>query len=104
MDANWRREAIVEILRQRGKVTTKVLAEQLKVSRQTIAQDITVLSLHYDICSDRGRNGGIYLINTRRPKRQYLSPAQVEVLHEILPSLSEEKRLVVQSILKDFCS
>ena len=61
MDANWRREAIVEILRQRGKVRAKELAERFQVTRQTIYHDVEVLSLHYDLCTEPGRNGGIYL-------------------------------------------
>ena len=43
MDANWRREAIVEILRQRGKVRAKELAERFQVTRQTIYHDVEVM-------------------------------------------------------------
>lgn len=57
MDANWRREAIVEILRQRGKVRAKELAERFQVTRQTIYHDVEVLSLHYIIsCGVIGGN------------------------------------------------
>ena len=53
MDANWRRDAIIEFLRQQGKVSTRVLAEYFRVTRQTILQDITVLSSRCDICTFR---------------------------------------------------
>ena len=43
MDANWRRDAIVELLRQKGKVKARELAKRFHVTRQTICQDITVL-------------------------------------------------------------
>ena len=102
MDANWRRDAIVEILHQRGKVKAKELADRLQVTRQTIYHDVTVLSLRYDLCTERGRNGGIYLLNPRRRRRNCLSSTQAEVLQELLLSVSEEKRLVIQSILYDF--
>ena len=39
-----------------------------------------------------------------RPAKQSLSSTQTEVLLQLLPTLSEEKRLVVQSILHDFGS
>lgn len=67
MDANWRRDAIVELLRQKGKVKARELAKRFHVTRQTICQDITVLSLHCDIYTERGQNGGIYLLEKRGP-------------------------------------
>ena len=104
MDANWRRDAIVELLRQKGKVKARELAKRFHVTRQTICQDITVLSLRCDIYTERGQNGGIYLLEKKRPVRKSLSSSQIEVLEQLLPSLSEEKRLIVQSILHDFGS
>ena len=104
MDGNWRRDAIIEFLRQQGKVSTRVLAEHFRVTRQTILQDITVLSSRCDICTERGRNGGVYLLEKSRPAKQFLSSTQTEVLLQLLPALSEEKRLIVQSILRDFGS
>lgn len=99
MDANWRRDAIVELLRQKGKVKARELAKRFHVTRQTICQDITVLSLHCDIYTERGQNGGIYLLEKKRPIRKSLSSSQIQVLEQLLPSLSEEKRLIIQSIL-----
>lgn len=104
MDANWRRDVIVELLRQKGKVKARKLAKRFHVTRQTICQDITVLSLRCDIYTERGQNGGIYLLEKKRPVRKSLSSSQIEVLEQLLPSLSEEKRLIVQSILHDFGS
>ena len=104
MDANWRRDAIVELLRQKGKVKARELAKRFHVTRQTIWQDITVLSLHCDIYTERGQNGGIYLLEKKRPTRKSLGSSQIQVLEQLLPSLSEEKRLIVQSILHDFGS
>ena len=104
MDANWRRDAIIEFLRQQGKVSTRVLAEHFRVTRQTIHQDITVLSSRCDICTERGRNGGVYLLDRNRPAQKFLSSTQTEVLLQLLPTLSEEKRLIIQSILHDFGS
>lgn len=112
MDANWRREAIVEILRQRGKARAKELAERFQVTRQTIYHDVEVLSLHYDLCTEPGRNGctepgrnrGIYLLNPKRHRRECLSCTQVEVLQQILESLTDERKEIVQSVLDDFSS
>lgn len=36
--------------------------------------------------------------------RKSLSSSQIQVLEQLLPSLSEEKRLIIQSILHDFGS
>ena len=104
VDANWRREAIVEILRQRGKVRAKEPAERFQVTRQTIYHDVEVLSLHYDLCTEPGRNGGIYLLNPKRHRRECLSCTQVEVLQQILESLTDERKEIVQSVLDDFSS
>lgn len=104
MDASWRREAIVEILRQRGKVKGKELAERFQVSRQTIYHDIVVLSLNYDVCTEPGRDGGIYILNPKRHKREYLSCTQAEVLRQISEDLTDERKEIVQSILADFSS
>ena len=112
MDASWRRDAIIEFLRQKGKVKARELAKRFHVTRQTIChvtrqtihQDITVLSSRCDICTERGRNGGVYLLDRSRPAPKSLSSTQTEVLLQLLPTLSEEKRLVVQSILHDFGS
>jgi len=40
----------------------------------------------------------------KRPIRKSLSSSQIQVLEQLLPSLSEEKRLIIQSILHDFGS
>ena len=104
MDANWRREAIVEILRQGGKVKARELADRFQVTRQTICHDIVVLSLHYDVCTEPGRNGGIFLLNPKRHRRECLSCAQAEVLRQMLESLTDERKEIVQSVLDDFCS
>ena len=104
MDASWRREAIVEILRQRGKVKAKELAERFQVSQQTIYHDIVVLSLYYDVCTEPGRDGGLYLLNPKQHRREYLSCTQVEVLRQISENLTDERKEIVQSILTDFNS
>lgn len=104
MDANWRREAIVEILRQGEKVKARELADRFQVTRQTIYNDIVALSLNYDVCTEPGRNGGIYLLNPKRHRRESLSCTQAEVLRQILESLTDERKEIVQSILDDFSS
>ena len=48
-------------------VEARELAKRFHVTRQTICQDITVLSLHCDIYTERGQNGGIYLLEKRGP-------------------------------------
>lgn len=83
MDANWRRDAIVELLRQKGKGKARELAKRFHVIRQTICQDITVLSLHCDIYTERGQNGGIYLLEKKRPIRKSLSSSQIQVLEQL---------------------
>ncbi len=104
MDANWRREAIVEILRCGGKVKARELAERFQVTRQTIYHDIAVLSLHYDVCTEPGRHGGIYLLNPQRRRREYLSYTQAEVLQQMMIELTDERKEIIQSILNDFSS
>lgn len=102
MDANWRRNAIVEILRCRGKVKARELAERFQVTRQTIYHDIAVLSLHYDVCTEPGRHGGIYLLHPRQCRGKYLSHTQAEALQQMLIELTDERKEVIRSILADF--
>lgn len=102
MDANWRRDAIIELLHQRGKVKAQELADCFQVTRQTIYQDVSILSTRYALCSERGKNGGIYLITPCRNRKRCLSSTQVEVLQHLVPVVPKDVSLVLQSILNDF--
>lgn len=50
MDANWRREAIVEILRQGEKVKARELADRFQVTRQTIYNDMETGIMCWAMC------------------------------------------------------
>lgn len=104
MDANWRRDAIVELLRQKGKVKARELAKRFHVTRQTNLprHNCLIASLRY---LHRTRSEWWNLpFRKKRPIRKSLSSSQIQVLEQLLPSLSEEKRLIIQSILHDFGS
>ena len=102
MTTSERRQAIIDILCVRKHETTMNIAYELNASRRTIQRDIEVLSLDYPIYCDMGRTGGIHLMEGYRNGRKYLSENQADFLKGLLPSLSDDDKTMMESILKDF--
>ena len=98
-----RREKILELLCIRRQDTIKHLAEEFQVSERTIKYDIEELTLTYPINTIRGRyGGGVKVKDGYYVGRNYLKPAQENLLLKLLPSLSEKDTETMNSILKDF--
>lgn len=102
MTANERRKEILEKLCIRRHDTRTNLAFEFNVSERTIERDINVLSLNYPIFAVRGHGGGIGVEDWYKPDMKYLTEQQVELLEELLPTLTESKAAVMQSILDIF--
>ena len=81
---DWRNK-IVDILYRRRHETMANLAFELKVSRQTIQNDITALSIeHPEIEIRSGRYGGGIFINAKHAYgNRYLVPCEKELLQRL---------------------
>ena len=69
------------LLQTRQRVTTTELAERLEVSRRTILRDVEALSAAgVPVYAERGRGGGIVLIDGARLNASHLDPGELEAL------------------------
>ncbi|KTS84857.1 transcriptional regulator [Microbacterium testaceum] len=69
------------LLQTRQRVTTTELAERLEVSRRTILRDVEALSAAgVPVYAERGRNGGIVLVDGARLNASHLDPGELEAL------------------------
>ena len=57
-DAFNRRNKILELLIQNGKMTSAEFSEMFEVSQNTIVHDISLLSMNFPIRGQSGRHGG----------------------------------------------
>ena len=98
-----RRQATIELLRQRRHETMKNLASEFGVSLRTIRYDIETLSLYYPLTTLQGRyGGGVYLVDDYRLRSKYLSLKQQHLLEQLANTLSGEDLEIMLSILRDF--
>ena len=103
MQAAWRRRMILELLCVRRHMKVGELAKRFDVSSRTIYNDIEKLSLVYPIYTTSGRgSGGVHLMDEYTPAQHRLTEKQVDLLEQILPTLSAEDQYVAESILQDF--
>ena len=96
-----RREAILKALYQRREDTMSNLAQEFGVSRQTIKNDIDVLSLnHPEIDVKPGRyGGGVFIKPGFRSDREYLKPKEKKLLERISKQLSGEDLVIMHKLL-----
>ena len=102
VNANERRQQILKVLNVRRFDTISNLALEFGVSRNTICNDIIVLSSSSPIYTRTGNKGGVYVCDGCNLNNNYLSTSQEKLLHEIRPSLSECQKKIMDSILLMF--
>lgn len=101
MVAEERRKAILEALYQRREDKMSNLAHEFGVTRQTIKNDIDVLSLdHPEIEVKAGRyGGGVFIKSGFRSDRKYLKADEQELLEKLNKQLTGVDRLIMQGLL-----
>lgn len=101
MAAGERRKAILEALYQRREDKMINLAHEFGVSRQTIKNDIDVLSLdHPEIEVKAGRyGGGVFIKSGFRSDRKYLNPLEQELLERLSTQLTGKDLAIMQGML-----
>lgn len=103
MTALERRQAILESLCERRFDTFENLAFEFSVSKMTIYRDVLELSLSYPIYTKSGRHeGGVYVAEDYHLGKRYLSPEQQALLETLSPSLDDDQRKVMVSIIRKF--
>lgn len=60
------------------------LANEFNVSYRTIRRDIEILSLHIPIYTQRGKFGGIYLLDDYHPNNTYMRKTEINLLQKIV--------------------
>lgn len=76
---------IISILLQKDKVTITELAEKFEVSYRTVIRDIEAINMAgIPVAADRGKNGGVYIMENYKIDRTVLSS---EEMHFILTGL-----------------
>ena len=101
MAAEERRKAILEALYQRREDKMSNLAHEFGVTRQTIKNDIDVLSLnHPEIEVKAGRyGGGVFIKPGYRSDRKYLTSKEQDLLERLRNQLSGEDLDTMQHLL-----
>lgn len=98
-----RRYNILIVLSKRRFDTLDNLAVEFCVSKKTIWRDIQVLQCIAPITPKPGRCGGVSITDKDYYfGKQYLTSQQEELLRNILPSLSNEDQVIMQSIISSF--
>ena len=102
MNAHERRKAIIELLAVRKHCSVDSLAAELGVCRRTILRDVSKLSQSFPLYTAPGPHGGIHILDGYRLSRRELTHEQKELLEKVKPTLPENERIIIQSILRDF--
>ncbi|MBQ6979072.1 MAG: HTH domain-containing protein [Clostridia bacterium] len=98
-----RRQTLLDILCQRRQETVGNLAYELCVSRNTIINDILILSMTYPIYTQQGRGGGVFIVDGFKLGMKYLTDKQLALLNKVALLLTEEDdTITIQSIIVTF--
>lgn len=103
MRATERRQALLELLCERRHETMENLAFEFNVSRHTIMRDVLELSISYPVYTVAGRHdSGVFVSDDYYLGKQYLSEEQRNVLESLLPTVDDDQRKVLLSIVSKF--
>ena len=98
-----RRQMILEYLNDYRHSTYSELTKRFNVSKNTIVNDILVLSCSAPIETTSGRyGGGIRVADGWYISRRYLHDDQEALLRSLLPGLQPEQQKTMQDILTAF--
>ena len=100
MSAGERRQRILAILCLKRQDTYSNLASEVKVSRETIRNDIMMLMCSYPIETVRGRyGGGVRLKADYQPYRKALNKKQVKLLVRLSAQLAGDDLATISRII-----
>lgn len=103
MKATERRQRLLEVLCERRHDTAENLAFEFGVTERTIRNDALELSLSYPVYTQSGRHdGGIHIADDYYLGKQYLSEEQRNVIENLIPTVGDDQRKVLLSIISKF--
>ena len=102
MQSKDRRRAILNILCQRRFETKTNLAYEFGVTYRTITSDIYLLSQDYPIYTTSGNGGGVYIEESYKRNKDYLTSEEEALLRKIHKTLSGKEAETMMSIIKVF--
>lgn len=110
MGATERRNEIMRILCRRRCETIVNLAREFGVSQRTILRDIAALSASEPIYTQSGRYGGVYVLDSYKMDRMYMTKKELSVLRKLAISatkkdvcvLSEEEEKILHLIISQY--
>lgn len=97
-----RRQAMLEMLSDRGVETVANIMQEFGVSRSTVLRDVEVLSCSVPIYTVQGNGGGIRVADGYYYGRRYLNREQEALLTKLADGLQPEELMIMQSILARF--
>lgn len=102
LSAFERRMKILSLL-VNGKLISRLeLSRWFDVSDVTINADIIAISTVVPITSKKGRYGGIYLLDTFKTDKAYLSKDEEVLLIKLSEILSGYEKILIESVLHKF--
>ena len=102
LSALQRQYEILTILFERRFETAPNLAFEFSVCKNTIYNDIGLLSLSFPIYTIQGNGGGIFVMDGAKLGRKYLTEKQMSLLTKLMSQLTGDELQVMQSILRTF--
>ncbi len=102
LSAFERRMKILSVL-VNGKLISRLeLSRWFDVSDVTINADIIAISTVVPITSKKGRYGGVYLLDTFKADKAYLSKDEEALLRKLSKNLSGYEKILIESVLHKF--
>lgn len=102
LSAFERRMKILSVL-VNGKLISRLeLSRWFDVSDVTINADIIAISTVVPITSKKGRYGGVYLLDTFKTDKAYLSKDEEALLRKLSENLSGYEKILIESVLHKF--
>ena len=103
LNTTERRQELLRILCINKRATIKNLAEEFGVSRNSIVNDINVLSLKNPIYTQQGKGGGIFIVDGYKLGMKYLTDKQLKLLSRLLSRLTDEEEIkILKSIIDTY--
>ncbi|MGN8738926.1 DeoR family transcriptional regulator [Bilifractor sp. HCP3S3_D3] len=101
-----RKLAMRDYLSQVRHTTLAELMDEFHVSKSTVRRDLDYLEteLNVPLLRNQGNNGGISVMDGWSAQRIYLSPAQEQLLQKLLPTLADDDKATMETILQKFCN
>lgn len=79
-----RRIRIIEYIKYYSATTRQMLANHFRVSLSTIDRDLIIINNYVPIYTNRGNQGGVYILQDKKEARIYLTREEENVLRLVI--------------------